>query len=65
MTNNVNIENEYNNYISGKWQKLSKTTQHAFKMEKDGASQNYVNAMSMWTIKFLQDKLNKLETETK
>ena len=65
MNNNISIENEYNNYISSKWQKLSRTTQHALKMEKDGASQNYVNAISTWTIKFLQEKLNSLETETK
>ena len=55
----VNIEEEYSDYISNGWEKLSYITRDIFKLH--GQPERTYNAISLLSIEFLRDKLKSLE----
>jgi hypothetical protein len=55
----VNIEEEYSDYISDGWEKLSYITRDIFKLH--GHPESTYNAISLLSIEFLRDKLKSLE----
>jgi hypothetical protein len=64
---NVNIEQEYNKHIRRSWQRLSHLTVDALRFyQKQGRVSNHEEmskAISQWSMRFLQDKLRRLELE--
>ncbi|MHC4455663.1 MAG: hypothetical protein ACYS0I_01020 [Planctomycetota bacterium] len=57
----ANVEQEYHNYISERWERLSDVTGDIFKDDQD--LQDAYDTISQWSVEFLQDKLKSLETE--
>jgi hypothetical protein len=54
----INIEAEYNDYISDNWNKFSDKTSQPFENNADPDTYNTISTLS---IRFLQEKLKKLE----
>jgi len=57
----VNIEQEYNDYISKGWQKFSDITTDILKLDQD--MQHTYDAISLCSIEFLQEKLKSLQVQ--
>jgi len=57
----VNIEEEYSDYISNGWEKLSYITRDVFKLHHQ--PERTYNAISLLSIEFLTDKLKNLEIQ--
>lgn len=57
----VDVEEEYNSYISRGWQKLSGVTKNILKFHRK--QERAYNTISLRSIQFLQSKLKNLETE--
>ena len=55
---NINIEKEYNDYISDNWNKVSDKTSRPFENHADPDTYNTISTLS---IRFLQEKLKNLE----
>lgn len=57
----VDVEQEYNSYICKGWEKLSDATKNILKFHRK--QERAYNTISLWSIQFLQSKLENLETE--
>jgi len=58
----VNIEQEYDDYICNRWQKLSDVTKNILSPHQKS---QYTQMISQWSIQFLHDKLENLDTKQK